>query len=74
MASAPSRPLILLVVGALQIPLLLAALPARAASALAAWALGSDGVLQLRTSRGARLEAFFQPADGAQGAKVWIDF
>ena len=74
MASAPSRPLILLVVGALQIPLVLAALPARAASALAAWALGSDGVLQLRTSRGARLEAFFQPADGAQGAKVWIDF
>ena len=49
MASAPSRPLILLVVGALQIPLVLAALPARAASALAAWALGSDGVLQLRT-------------------------
>lgn len=74
MPSAPSRRLALLMVGALQLPLMLAALPAQAASALAAWALGRDGVLQLRTSRGARLEAFFQPPERGKGARVWIDF
>ena len=74
MALALTRRLSLLFVGALQIPLILACLPVNAASALAAWALGSDGVLLLRTSRGARLEAFFQSADGGKGARVWIDF
>ena len=74
MALALTRRLSLLFVGALQIPLILACLPVNAASALAAWALGSDGVLLLRTSRGARLEAFFQSADSGKGARVWIDF
>ena len=49
-------------------------LPARAASALAAWSLGRDGVLQLRTATGARLDAFFEAGDRRQGPRVWIDF
>ena len=44
------------------------------ASALAAWFLGSDGVLELRTSRGAPLEAYFQSSNGEKGERVWIDF
>ncbi|WP_320676573.1 N-acetylmuramoyl-L-alanine amidase [Prochlorococcus sp. MIT 1300] len=49
-------------------------LPSRSASVLAAWALNKNGVLELRTSRGANLEAFYQgPVDG-KGARVWIDF
>ncbi len=46
----------------------------RAASALAAWALQSNGVLKLRTSRGALLKAYFQSAEGEKGVRVWIDF
>ena len=57
----PSRRLsALLVALVLQSSGLLLALPGRAASALAAWSLGSDGVLQLRTATGARLDAFFE--------------
>ena len=74
MASGLTRRLTWLVIGALQIPLLLAALPASAASALAAWALGRDGVLHLRTARGAKLEAFYQAAQSGRGPRVWIDF
>jgi N-acetylmuramoyl-L-alanine amidase len=52
----------------------LVVLPVRAASALAAWAISSDGVLQLRTSVGARLTAYFEDGDGRVGPRVWIDF
>jgi len=45
-----------------------------AASSLAAWYLSREGVLQLRTSRNSRLEAFYQPAGNGKGARVWIDF
>ena len=48
-------------------------MPARAASALAAWAFTEEGVLKLRTSRNARLEAFFQAASDGRGTRVWID-
>jgi len=50
------------------------ALAAKAASALAAWRIGSDGVLQLRTSVGARLRAFFEDGTDSIGPRVWIDF
>ena len=74
MPAAPSRRFSWLLIAALQLPLLAASLPARAASALAAWALTADGVLQLRTSRNARLEAFFQDAGEGRGTRVWSDF
>ena len=48
--------------------------PLKAASALAAWSLGRNGVLQLRTSVDADLEAFFQEGSQGKGARVWIDF
>ena len=59
---------------ALQLCLLLPSLPVKAASALAAWALTENGTLQLRTSRNARLQAFFQDASDGRGTRVWIDF
>ena len=58
----------------LQLCLMLPSLPAQAASALAAWALTENGTLQLRTSRNARLQAFFQDASDGRGTRVWIDF
>ena len=59
---------------ALQLQLLAVSLPARAASALAAWAFTEQGTLQLRTSRNARLEAFYQQPSDGRGTRVWIDF
>ena len=59
---------------ALQLALLIQVAPARAASALAAWALKEDGTLQLRTRRNTRLEAFFQAPSDGRGPRVWIDF
>ena len=70
----PRRFSALLVAVALQSAGVLMALPGRAASALAAWSLGSDGVLQLRTSTGARLNAFFEAGQAGKGPRVWIDF
>jgi len=49
-------------------------LPVRSASALAAWALTSNGILKLRTSSGAKLDAFYQSATNDKGERVWIDF
>ena len=72
MSRARFRRLALLAVLLLQ-PLVCSPSPAKAASALAAWALTEQGTLQLRTGRHARLEAFFQgPSDG-KGTRVWID-
>ena len=59
----------LLVAAAVQSTCVLWSLPARAASALAAWSLGSDGVLQLRTATGARLDAFFEAGEVGRGAQ-----
>ena len=47
---------------------------AYAASTLAAWKLGSNGDLYLRTSVGTKLQAFFQHSDGKKGPRIWIDF
>jgi len=49
-------------------------LPLRSASALAAWALTSNGSLKLRTSVGTKLEAFFQSSNNEKGERVWVDF
>ena len=74
MAAARSLRWTLLVAVLLQLQGLAAALPARAASALAAWAFTEQGTLQLRTSRNARLSAFFQEPSDGRGTRVWIDF
>jgi N-acetylmuramoyl-L-alanine amidase len=52
---------------------LLASLPAHAASALAAWRVTRDGVLELRTSPSISLQAFYESGRGGQGPRVWID-
>ena len=49
-------------------------LPLRSASALAAWALTSNGSLKLRTSSGTKLDAFYQSSTMDKGERVWIDF
>ena len=49
-------------------------LPIRSASALAAWALTSNGSLKLRTSSGTNLDAFYQSSTTDIGERVWIDF
>jgi len=49
-------------------------LPLKSASALAAWALTSNGSLKLRTSSGTKLDAFYQSSTIDKGERVWIDF
>lgn len=51
----------------------LSALPAWAASALAAWRITAEGVLELRTPPGSALQAFFEEGRFGQGPRVWID-
>lgn len=51
----------------------LSALPAMAASALAAWRITAEGVLELRTPPGSALQAFFEEGRFGQGPRVWID-
>ena len=48
-------------------------LPARAVSTLAAWRLSRDGVLELRTSPGIQIEAFYEAASNGKGPRVWVD-
>ena len=48
--------------------------PARSSSALAAWSLKSNGVLEIRTKSNANLEAYFQKASKIYGDRFWIDF
>ena len=49
-------------------------LPLKSSSALAAWALKSDGVLELRTKSDAKLKAYFQKANKSYGDRFWVDF
>jgi N-acetylmuramoyl-L-alanine amidase len=51
----------------------LGALPALAASTLSAWRISRDGVLELRTSPGVPLQAFFEEGSGGRGPRLWID-
>ena len=69
-----SRRLAFILASALQLTLFFNEQPSKAASALAAWNVDSKGVLKLRTSKGARLKAFFQYADSDKGDRIWIDF
>ena len=48
--------------------------PLKSSSSLAAWALQSYGVLELRTKSNTNLEAYFQKANQISGDRFWIDF
>ncbi len=48
--------------------------PLKSSSALAAWALKSNGYLELRTKSNTNLEAYFQKASNIYGDRFWIDF
>ena len=49
-------------------------LPLNASSALAAWSLKSNGVLDLRTKSNTTLKAYFQRGNNLYGDRFWIDF
>jgi N-acetylmuramoyl-L-alanine amidase len=53
--------------------LLFVALPVRAFSALAAWRINSEGVLELRTAPFVNLMASYEAGDGVRGPRVWVD-
>ncbi len=65
-------PALVLGVG-LQWAALVAALPTMAASALSAWRLSREGVLELRTSPDITLQAFYEAGRGGLGPRIWID-
>ena len=48
--------------------------PAKSSSALAAWKLNSNGVLELRTKSNSKLKAYFQKGGNIFGDRFWIDF
>ncbi len=74
MAWGSFRRLAFFIAGSFPLFFIWPALPSRSASALAAWALEKNGVLELRTSAGADLKAFYQFSDSDKGLRVWIDF
>ena len=49
-------------------------LPVKSSSALAAWALKTNGFLELRTKSNTNLKAYFQKANKMYGDRFWIDF
>ena len=49
-------------------------LPVRPSSALAAWSLNSNGILELRTKSNSKLKAYFQKGGSVFGDRFWIDF
>ena len=49
-------------------------LPVKSSSALAAWVLNTDGVLELRTKSNTNLKAYFQKANQIYGDRFWVDF
>ncbi len=49
-------------------------LPIKSSSALAAWALKTNGVLELRTQSNTKLKAYFQKGDQISGDRFWVDF
>ena len=46
----------------------------KASSALASWALKSNGILELRTKSNTNLKAYFKKASNKYGDRFWIDF
>ena len=51
-----------------------AVLPVRSSSALAAWELKTNGVLELRTKKNTNLKAYFQKSNKKFGNRFWVDF
>ncbi len=51
-----------------------AILPVKSSSALAAWAIKTNGVLELRTKTNTNLRAYFQKANQISGDRFWVDF
>tara|TARA_A100001015_G_scaffold22517_1_gene25545 strand:- start:12 stop:542 length:531 start_codon:yes stop_codon:yes gene_type:complete len=49
-------------------------LPVSSSSALAAWAIKTNGVLELRTKSYTNLKAYFQKANQISGDRFWVDF
>ena len=49
-------------------------LPVKSSSALAAWTLKSNGVLELRTRKNSNLKAYYQKANQLYGDRFWVDF
>ncbi len=49
-------------------------LPIKSSSALAAWAINTNGVLELRTKSNTNLKAYFQKANQISGDRFWVDF
>ena len=49
-------------------------LPVKSSSALAAWAVNTNGVLELRTKSNTNLKAYFQKANQISGDRFWVDF
>ena len=49
-------------------------LPIKSSSALAAWALKNNGVLELRTKSNTNLKAYFQKSNQIHGDRFWVDF
>jgi len=49
-------------------------LPIKSSSALAAWAINTNGVLELRTKANTNLKAYFQKANQISGDRFWVDF
>jgi len=46
----------------------------KSSSALAAWSLKSNGVLELRTRNNSNLKAYYQKANQTYGDRFWVDF
>ncbi len=51
-----------------------AVLPVYSSSALAAWAIKTNGDLELRTKSNTNLEAYFQKGNQIYGDRFWVDF
>ena len=51
-----------------------AVFPVKSSSALAAWVLKANGVLELRTKSNTNLKAYFQKANQKFGDRFWVDF
>ena len=49
-------------------------LPVQSSSALAAWSLNPNGVLELRTRKNSKLKAYYQKANQLYGDRFWVDF
>jgi N-acetylmuramoyl-L-alanine amidase len=51
----------------------LTGLPSLAASSLSAWRVSREGVLELRTSPGIQVRAFYEEGLGGRGPRIWFD-